>query len=52
MLRPKPFHVCTSCRVIFEIDKCLGECHRCKKTADCLRVETEDDVRTVITALG
>ena len=42
----RPFFVCTRCRRIAE----GGMCDRCGTQADCLEIQTEDDLRMAISA--
>lgn len=44
----RPFHFCTRCREVAE-----GKlCERCGTRADCLEIETEDDIHMALSAMS
>lgn len=49
---PRPYYVCTRCRVLFEKGVCHGICLRCDSVSECLKVETDEDVATAISGVG
>lgn len=44
----RPFHFCTRCREVAE-----GKlCNKCGTRADCLKIETEDDIKMALSAMS
>jgi hypothetical protein len=48
----RPFYVCTGCHLVFSTSECFGVCPQCAREVDCLRVEDDADLQTVIAAVS
>lgn len=50
--QPRPFFVCVDCRVVLPFEVAVGRCPRCNSASACLEVASDDDAKTVQSALG
>lgn len=50
--QPRPFYVCTRCRIVVKANETMGPCPRCDSGVDCHRVEDDDSARMVVSLLA